>query len=103
VDNDLPQLVVMNYALDGDSVLLQTSDDTRLAARTAGPGSAVRIQLEVDSASATAEFGWSVIASGSLARDGDVGSHDLPTPWRQGATGVALRLTIDELTGRRVG
>jgi hypothetical protein len=91
---------VMNYLLDGEDLLLQTSADTRLAVQTS-EGS-IHALLEVDSSSAAGRFGWSVIATGTLSRDGSARPHDLPAPWRQGATGVVLRLTIDELTGRRV-
>ena len=100
VDVGRPQLVVMNYLLVGEDLLLQTSADTRLAAQTSG--GSVHALLEIDSSSATGRFGWSVIASGTLSRDDSFRPQDRPAPWRQGATGVVLRLTIDELTGRRV-
>jgi nitroimidazol reductase NimA-like FMN-containing flavoprotein (pyridoxamine 5'-phosphate oxidase superfamily) len=102
VDGGRPEIVVLNYVLDGSDIMLQTSDDTRLAARTASPGSAVRVQVEVDSVSASGRSGWSVIASGSLSRAGATRAQGLPTPWRHDATGVALRIRVDEITGRRV-
>ncbi len=100
VDDGLPQLVVMNYLLDGDGILLQTSADTRLAARTSQRE--IPVLLEVDSVSSSGRFGWSVIAAGSLAQDVSAPAARLPVPWRVGATGVALRLTIRCLSGRQV-
>jgi hypothetical protein len=99
-DDGRPGLVVMNYMLPGQHVLLQTSADTRLALQTSG--GPIDALLEVDSSSAAGRFGWSVIVTGSLSRDDSVAPHDRPAPWRRGATGVALRLTVEELTGRRV-
>lgn len=101
VDDDLPQLVVMNHHLDGDDVLLRTSDDSRLVALTGG-GRAVPAVIEVDSVSNVGRFGWSVIASGSLARD-DSSADRLPASWRSGVLDVVLRLSLDRLSGLQVG
>lgn len=102
VDDGLPQIVVMNHRRDGDDVLLRTSEDTRLAALTRD-GRALAVALEVDKVSAAGQFGWSVIASGSLARDDGVATGRLPQPWRGGTFPVGLRLRIEQISGLQVG
>jgi hypothetical protein len=102
VDDGLPQLVIMNHLADGDDVLVQTSEDTRLAVLTRD-GTAVPAVLEVDSVFASGRTGWSVVASGTLARDTGSAIARMPIPWRTQAVGVLLRLTVTSLTGRHVG
>jgi hypothetical protein len=101
IDEGRPQLVVMNHLPDGDDVLLQTSEDTRLAALTRG--GTVAAVLEVDSVSSSGRAGWSVIAAGSLARDSSSAMATMPVPWRSDAVGVLLRLSVEDITGRQVG
>lgn len=101
VDDGLPRLVVMNHRTDGDDVLLRTDQDARLVALTSG-GRSVPVALEVDSVSAAGRSGWSVIATGTLARDDSASSEHLPLPWRSGATDVVLRLSIEDITGLQV-
>jgi uncharacterized protein len=101
VDEGLPRIVVMNHRADGDDVLLRTGVDARLAELTDG-GGAVPVALEVDSVSSAGRSGWSVIASGQLARDDDAPASHLPLPWRSGATDVVLRMHVEQITGLQV-
>lgn len=101
VDEGLPRIVVMNHRADGDDVLLRTGGDARLAELTDG-GGAVPVALEVDSVSSAGRSGWSVIATGQLARDDDAPPSHLPLPWRSGATDVVLRMHVEQITGLQV-
>jgi Pyridoxamine 5'-phosphate oxidase len=102
IDEGLPQLVVMNHLPDGHDVLFQTGENTRLAELTRD-GRTLAAVVEVDSVSTSGRTGWSVIGSGSLARDTSSSIATVPVPWRPGATGVFLRLSISSLAGREVG
>lgn len=101
VDDDLPQLVVVNHHPVGAHVLLRTSDDSRLAALTEG-GRAVPAVLEVDSVDSVGRTGWSVMATGSVTRD-DSPADLLPASWRSGILDLVLRLSVDRMSGMQVG
>ena len=102
VDDGLPQIVVLNHAVDGDDVVFQTSDRTRLARLTAD-GAEIAATIEADSATPAMHAGWSIVASGRLSRttDTEIGTH--PSPWRTDAVGVLLRLRIEQIHGQVVG
>ena len=97
-----PQIVVLNHAVDGEDVVFQTSPETRLAGLTAN-GATVTVTIEADSASGAMHKGWSIVASGQLSRTTapDIGHH--PTPWRDDAVGVLLRMTVEQIHGQVVG
>jgi nitroimidazol reductase NimA-like FMN-containing flavoprotein (pyridoxamine 5'-phosphate oxidase superfamily) len=97
-----PQIVVLNHSVDGHEVVFQTSPETRLAVLTAD-GATVPVTIEVDSASSAMHSGWSIVASGQLSRTtpADVGHR--PTPWRDDAVGVLLRMTVEQVHGQVVG
>jgi hypothetical protein len=101
VDDGRPRIVVMNHRTDGDDVLLRTDVEARLAALTDG-GRSVPVELEVDSVSSAGRSGWSVIASGSVARDEHAPESHLPLPWRSRATDVVLRLRVERIQGLQV-
>ena len=101
VDDGRPRIVVMNHRSDGDDVLLRTDAAARLAVLT-DEGRSVAVALEVDSVSSAGRSGWSVIATGELARDDDAPASHLPQPWRSGATDVVLRLRVEQIHGLQV-
>jgi hypothetical protein len=101
IDEGKPQLVVMNHYVDGADILLQTSEDTRLAVLSRD-GAVLDAVIEADSVQASGRTGWSVVASGTLARDTSSAIGRMPIPWRPNAVGVLLRLTVDVITGRQV-
>jgi hypothetical protein len=101
IDNDLPQLVVMNHVPDGHDLLFQTNEDSRLAQLTAS-GASLPAVVEVDSVSTDTKSGWSVVAAGAISRTSAAGLDDLPIPWRAEAVGVFLRMSTDHVTGRHV-
>jgi Pyridoxamine 5'-phosphate oxidase len=102
IDEGLPQMVVLNHLPQGEDVLFQTGEDTRLGALTRDGGEVAAV-FEVDSVSASGRTGWSVIGSGLMARDLTHAVATMPVPWRPKATGVLLRLKVTSLTGRQVG
>jgi hypothetical protein len=97
-----PQIVVLNHAVDGADVVFQTSPETRLAGLTAD-GSAVPVTIEVDSASGAMHSGWSIVASGRLSRTTAADVARQPSPWRNDAVGVLLRMTVEQIHGQVVG
>jgi hypothetical protein len=101
VDEGKPQLVVMNHYVDGVDVLLQTAEVTRLADLTRD-GATIDVVLEADSVQASGRSGWSVVASGTMARDSSSAVARMPIPWRPNAVGVLLRITVDAIHGRQV-
>jgi hypothetical protein len=102
VDEGWPKIVVLNHAVDGDDVLFQTSEDTTLARLTAG-GTVIPATIETDSASVSSHAGWSIVASGHLARTTEADVHHRPKPWRPEAVGVLLKLEVNEIHGQVVG
>lgn len=102
IESDRPRIVVLNHVVDGSDILFQTSEATTLARLTAN-GSAVRATVETDSASGAMHSGWSIVATGRLARITPDEADRLPTPWRRDAVGVLLRLTVEEIHGQLVG
>jgi nitroimidazol reductase NimA-like FMN-containing flavoprotein (pyridoxamine 5'-phosphate oxidase superfamily) len=97
-----PQIVVLNHAVDGEAVVFQTSPGARLAGLTAD-GATVPVTIEVDSASGAMHSGWSIVASGQLSQTtaADIDHH--PSPWRDDAIGILLRMTVEEIHGQVVG
>lgn len=102
VQDGLPRLVVLNHMVDGEAVVFQTSEETRLAHLTTD-GAEVPVTIEIDSAAASKRTGWSIVASGRLRRTDETESPRHPTPWRSGARGVLLRLEVDDIHGQMVG
>jgi nitroimidazol reductase NimA-like FMN-containing flavoprotein (pyridoxamine 5'-phosphate oxidase superfamily) len=105
VDGERPVIVVLNHAVDGDDLLFRTSEDSRLARLT--HDGEVPAAFEVDTAFPVERSGWSVIATGSLLREGHPArwahARAKIRTWAAGERDVVLRLRISELTGRRIG
>jgi nitroimidazol reductase NimA-like FMN-containing flavoprotein (pyridoxamine 5'-phosphate oxidase superfamily) len=105
VEAGKPVIVVLNHVLEGSDVLFRTGEAALIARLT--DGRAVAAAYEVDSAFPVGESGWSVIATGQLARESDpavaAAAVDRIRAWAHGDREVVLRLRVEELTGRRVG
>ncbi len=102
VEEGHPRLIVLNHLPSGDRILFQTSEDTALG-RLSAAQPEVAVVMEVDSASNSSHFGWSVVASGTVRRIDPAPQRALPQPWRDNASGVVLSLEIDEISGRTAG
>jgi nitroimidazol reductase NimA-like FMN-containing flavoprotein (pyridoxamine 5'-phosphate oxidase superfamily) len=105
IDDGEPRLVVLNHLVDHGDVLFRTRDGSRLAGLTADRS--IMAVYEVDSAFAPAASGWSVIATGHLARETDPARCDMVrqhlTAWARGERGTILVLHVGRLTGRQAG
>ena len=100
-----PQIIPVNYVVDGASVVFRTSPYGVLGQAATD----ARIAFEVDEIDAEAQSGWSVVASGRGTRIedeielGTLRAFRDPRPWAGGSRLLYVRLVWDELTGRRVG
>jgi nitroimidazol reductase NimA-like FMN-containing flavoprotein (pyridoxamine 5'-phosphate oxidase superfamily) len=100
-----PLVFPVNYALDGETLVLRTDPGTKLdhAGRS-------RVAFEIDGLDRETRTGWSVVATGRLE---EVTHYDaarfeqvrrLPIePWAAGEKAHWLRLIPTQITGRRVG
>jgi len=98
-------ILPVNYALDGEAVVLRTDPGTKL---TEGPRA--RASFEIDEFDRATRTGWSVVVTGRLT---EVTMYDPPVfartralpvdPWADGAKDHWLRLVPDRITGRRLG
>lgn len=100
-----PQIVPVNYVVDGDVIVFRTAPYSVLG--TYGAGS--KLAFEVDHLDHEARSGWSVVATGrcntvdnrvDLAR---YRTHDGPRPWAAGSRLMHLQLPWSSLTGRWIG
>ncbi|QMW66831.1 pyridoxamine 5'-phosphate oxidase family protein [Mumia sp. ZJ1417] len=92
----------VNYRLCGDTIYIRTVEDGTLAALAPGPAAVAFLVTYLDRLSQT---GWSVKVRGKIsAVDETVEIPDVdPEPWTGLPGTMLLALTIDEMTGRRVG
>jgi nitroimidazol reductase NimA-like FMN-containing flavoprotein (pyridoxamine 5'-phosphate oxidase superfamily) len=100
-----PRIHPMNYAVDGDTVVLRTSQDSELALFDELFADGSRVAFEVDQIDHGRHQGWSVLMDGHLAPV-DRGSEPSPTaphPWPTGERDVLIRFTPVTVTGRTLG
>lgn len=98
-------IVPVNYALDGEAVVMRTDPGAKLRY-----GPRARASFEIDRFDPATRSGWSVVATGRLE---EVTQYDSTTwariralgvePWAGGEKASWLRLVPDRITGRRVG
>lgn len=100
---DEQRIVVMNYVVTRDHIVVRTSSDNDTA-RFARDS---QVAFEVDYVDADTQSGWSVLVSGiadelprSWLRAMDVG--ETPQPWASGVRPLYLRVPLTRVTGRRV-
>ncbi|WP_181311631.1 pyridoxamine 5'-phosphate oxidase family protein [Nocardioides campestrisoli] len=102
-----PRIVPVNYTVGADAVAIRTTAYSELA--TYAPGTSVA--FEIDHLDRALGRGWSVIVLGHCERGPDqavVGAGtgeraESPEPWAGGHRTLLLRISLDEVTGRRVG
>ncbi|CAL9335068.1 hypothetical protein SUDANB121_00162 [Nocardiopsis dassonvillei] len=98
-----PTVVPLNYSWDGGGVLLRTDRDGVIAAHAEGP-----VSFEVDRIDDTLSEGWSVLVRGRgrVLRDPDeeaaLRAAAPVTTWVEHGETVHVRITADEITGRRL-
>ena len=100
----LPVILPVNYAVDGDTVVIRTRPGSLLASsRERG----VVVAFEVDELDRQTCSGWSVLVTGTLREITDVGelarAEQLPlVPWVGGDRRHFVRVTPGMLSGRRI-
>jgi uncharacterized protein len=103
IDFGAPLVFPVNYALDGEHIVMRTDPGTKL-----DRGVPSRACFEIDAFDRATRSGWSVIASGRLeevTRFDPAFRHlsDLEvTPWAAGDKHHWLRLVPERVTGRRL-
>lgn len=105
VEGRMPVIFPVNYALDGDAVVIRTDPGTKLGAAGRAPAC-----FEVDRIDRRHRTGWSVLVTGRLEEvtpwDTDAFRRvtTLPVePWADGEKAHWLRLVPGRITGRRIG
>lgn len=99
-DDAGPMVLPVNYAVDGEDLLIATSPFGSLARSGDGP-----VAFEVDDVDDFHEAGWSVVVRGRATRVGYDELPDerrMPYPWAEGTRTAVLRITPVEITGRRL-
>jgi nitroimidazol reductase NimA-like FMN-containing flavoprotein (pyridoxamine 5'-phosphate oxidase superfamily) len=100
-DEDGPVVVPVNFVLDNGSVVFRTSAHSTMAQRLRhGPAS-----FQVDEYDDYTQSGWSVLVRGQarFVEPGDLpASVERPEPWAEGIRTFLIRITPDEITGRRL-
>jgi hypothetical protein len=101
VDERGPMVVPVTFVVEGGSVLFRVAPYSGLARHVIDARSA----FEVDEVDEVDRVGWSVVLRGSVERvesDDLPPDDDRPSPWPAGQRTLYLRLTPDEVTGRRL-
>ena len=95
----VPDIAPVNYALDGDDVLVRSGPGPKLQAAQRGDV----VAFEVDDLDEDGRTGWSVVVVGraSVVRPGQQAA-DGPVPWSNGPRRHLLRITPARVTGRRL-
>ncbi|GAA0927512.1 pyridoxamine 5'-phosphate oxidase family protein [Kribbella koreensis] len=96
----LPVVRLVNFALDGRSLLFATADGDKYRAAERGDV----VAFEADEVDLDRHLGWTVTATGHLSA---VDSDELPDnppvrPWAPDRERHLIRLTIELLEGRRL-
>lgn len=98
-DDSGPDVLPVNYVMDGEDVLVATTGYGALA-RAATNG---RVAFEVDAVDEATETGWSVVVRGRATRESPFEPPaERPRPWAAGTRTYLLRITPDAITGRRL-
>ncbi len=106
VVDDQPHITVVNATVDDGTIVVRCTPGSRLATALARPDSPVLV--EADHLDAASRTGWSVVVRGRMQAVLDrVETARLdrtqPPSWLLGDTGGTwLRLSADEISGRRV-
>lgn len=98
-DDSGPDLLPVNYLMDGETVLIATTGYGAIA-RAA---TRARVAFEVDQIDDYTQSGWSIVIRGWAHRQSPFElPHDRPEPWAEGSRTYFLRIDADSMTGRRL-
>ena len=96
------QVLPVNFAFDGDDVIVRTGFGVLLEAVRAGH----RLTFQVDSLEQALRGGWTVLITGTaeVVEPGHQAERlgELVRPWAPGPRPVVVRLRADETSGRRL-
>jgi nitroimidazol reductase NimA-like FMN-containing flavoprotein (pyridoxamine 5'-phosphate oxidase superfamily) len=98
-----PVALPVNYVLDHADIVFRTSPSSSIHS-TPATG---RVSFEIDEIDEDEHLGWSVLATGTVARVDDPADlrHVMllgPTPWARGPRDHYFRLSVQSITGRRL-
>jgi nitroimidazol reductase NimA-like FMN-containing flavoprotein (pyridoxamine 5'-phosphate oxidase superfamily) len=96
-----PVVLPVNYVLDQETVLIQISPHSTLAASLRS----ARASFEIDDFDAFNQSGWSVLVRGdaAYAEPADLPDHDdRPVTWAEGQRTLHVRITPHDISGRRL-
>lgn len=98
-----PMVLPVNYRADNDSVVFCTAEGTKLSALKDGAPAA----FEVDAGRSLARSGWSVLVQGTANEVTDPEElyelrHGPLKSWATDASQHWVRISIDEISGRRI-
>ncbi|TCN42211.1 pyridoxamine 5'-phosphate oxidase-like protein [Kribbella orskensis] len=99
----LPAVRLVNFVLDGDSLIFATADGDKYRAAERGDV----VAFEVDAVDEDRHLGWTVTAAGHLSvidpDEAESLRHGLPLrPWAPQHDSYLIRLGIESLEGRRL-
>ncbi|RYE80291.1 MAG: pyridoxamine 5'-phosphate oxidase family protein [Myxococcales bacterium] len=98
-DDSGPDVLPVNYVMDGDDLLIVTTAYGAIARATTNG----RVAFEVDELDAPTESGWSVVVRGRATRESPLDlPAERPHPWADGTRTYALRIQPDIISGRRL-
>jgi nitroimidazol reductase NimA-like FMN-containing flavoprotein (pyridoxamine 5'-phosphate oxidase superfamily) len=99
-DPDGPVVLPVNYVLVGDCVVVATSAYSSLGRNAM----AAPVAFEVDEIDDFTESGWSVLVRGqtSVIERHELSDVDLPQPWAEGTRTLILKISVAEISGRRL-
>lgn len=98
-DDSGPDVLPVNYVMDGDDLLIATTPYGALARG----GTGARVAFEVDELDDYTESGWSVVVRGRATRESPFELPDeRPYPWADGNRSYFIRIHTDSITGRRL-
>jgi hypothetical protein len=96
-----PLVLPVNYAFDGESVVFRTDAGTKLHAAIGNP-----VAFEIDGVDNVWHSGWSVLVTGVAELVPDDEQEDMSVlplgPWCPGPKRAWVRVTPDEISGRRI-
>lgn len=97
VHDGVPNILPVNYVIDGGDVVFRTRPGSPMATQL--PGSTVA--FEADSVDFASLIGWSVVVTGTC-RPAPAESAQRLTPWADGDRSRVLRIASGKTTGRKL-
>jgi nitroimidazol reductase NimA-like FMN-containing flavoprotein (pyridoxamine 5'-phosphate oxidase superfamily) len=101
---DGPQIIPVNYVLNGSDIIFRTASYTRLGRDIPE----TRVAFEIDDIDESVRAAWSVLAVGAAERIDDedealdLWDRKLLDPWAVGMRTLWIRIRVSGISGRRV-